>query len=88
MSQKLAFTLPLLFAFVSFAFAQSNGIMVLERRDEEGSSTDRAAASGTVASVRPTATAEADELVESANITLDGQIFPPSIQVEGVSSTE
>lgn len=44
-------------------------------------------ATQTSAALSSTTTTPPNEILEAVNITLDGQIFPPSIHIEGVTTT-
>ncbi|KAI4123689.1 MAG: hypothetical protein LQ338_005153 [Usnochroma carphineum] len=59
----------------------------MHKRQGDGNTSSEATPTSTIATAIPTTTSQAHEVNEAINITLDGQIFPPSIHIEGVSST-
>ncbi|CAD6591577.1 MAG: hypothetical protein ASARMPREDX12_005261 [Alectoria sarmentosa] len=74
------------FTSVICAHVQLDGVAMYKRQGDESTSIE-ATQTTTSATATPTATSQPDEVYEAVNITLDGQIFPPNIHIEGVSST-
>ena len=74
------------FTSVICAHAQLDGVAMYKRQGDESTSIDGTQTT-TSATATPTTTSQPDEVYEAVNITLDGQIFPLSIHIEGVSST-
>ena len=72
-------------------FTSANGktkaIILYEREQITQPPRGSAVATSTTSSTSSSTTAAPNEFAEPINITLDGQIFPPAVQVESLNST-
>lgn len=85
LSPAVYFLLLVVLAPSIFAHEEPKGVVLYQRQITPAPS--HSAATYTTTSASSTTTSPPNEILEAVNITLDGQLFPPPIYIEGITTT-